>query len=244
MKFISICILMFYVILTQAQNDKKFIEQGNELYNKKQYSKALQDYQKATKQNPMRYEGQFNEGDALFRAGKLEEAAAKFAKAGSLTQNKQDLSNVYHNLGNTHLKAKKYQEGIEAYKRALKLNPKDEQTRYNLAYAQKMMQQQKNQDNKDKKDDKKDQKNQDQKQDKSGQDKKDEKNKDKSEQNKSKQDQKDQQDQQKSEANKSQMSKEDAERMLKAIENQERDLQESRKQQMLKGKKVIIEKDW
>lgn len=237
MKIVIVNIFLFTMLLGYAQNDRKFIQSGNELYRKKEYSKALKDYEKATKQNPNRFEGQFNEADALYKSGKYEEASAKFSTAASLTKDKEKLSKTYHNLGNSNLKAKKYQESIDAYKNALKANSKDEQTRYNLAYAQKMLQQQKQQEkqNQDQdKENKEDQKKDEQK------DKKDQENKE----NQKKEDQKNKDESKKNQQQKPQMSKEDADHMLKAIENQERDLQEQRKQKMLKGKKVIIEKDW
>lgn len=233
MKFITICILIIYFFNSRAQNDAKWIEKGNTLYEKKQYDKALKEYSKATQKNPTRFEGQFNEADALYKAGKYEEALSKFSSAASLAKTKEQQAAVQHNLGNTHLQTKKYQEGIEAYKKALTLRPNDEKTRYNLAYAQKMLQkQQKQQKNDQNKDDSKEQK------DKNDPNKDSKDQKDQNKDNKNSDDQKNQQ------TSKPQMSKEDANRMLQAIENQERNLQENRKQKMLQGEKRKIEKDW
>ncbi|KAF5410701.1 MAG: hypothetical protein C5S43_04410 [Candidatus Methanocomedens sp.] len=56
---------------------------------------------------------------------------------------------------------KKYQEAVEAYKNALRSNPKDEETRYNLALAKEMLEDQQKDgggdDEKENKEDKKDQ---------------------------------------------------------------------------------------
>ena len=57
-------------------------------------------------------------------------------------RNDEELANINHNLGNSLLKENKIDLAIEAYKTSLRINPNDEDTRYNLAYAQKMKQQQ------------------------------------------------------------------------------------------------------
>ena len=80
---------------------------------------------------------------------------------------KERLAAAYHNTGNALLSDKKIEESINAYKMALKNNPKDNDTRYNLAYAQMMLKkQQQNQDkNKDKNKDQKQDQKEDQKKD-------------------------------------------------------------------------------
>ena len=71
-----------------------------------------------------------------------------FFQLSKQTTDKELLSKINHNLGNSYLESKKYEESVKAYKQALKNNPKDEDARYNLAYAQKMLLQQQNQENK------------------------------------------------------------------------------------------------
>ena len=119
---------------------------------------------------------------------------------------------------------RKLKKTIEAYKESLRNNPKDDETRYNLALAQKLLkdqqQQQQNQ-------------NQDQQKQDQQQDKKD--------QNKDQQDQ--QQQQQQPQQNKNEMSKENAEQLLNAVMQDEKNVQEKvKKQVQIRGKK--LEKDW
>jgi tetratricopeptide (TPR) repeat protein len=165
-----------------------------------------------------------------------------------LTENddKDFKSKVHHNIGNSYLKSQKFEESIKSYKEALKLNPNDEETKYNLSYALNMLknnqdkQQQKNDQDKD--DQKKnDDKNQDKKEnDKNDQQKNDE-NKDKGEQNKPDQNQTTQQDNLK-QPQQNKISKEEAERILNAMKNNEQDLQKKLRKQ--KGTVVKTEKDW
>ncbi|MGZ4054877.1 MAG: tetratricopeptide repeat protein [Bacteroidia bacterium] len=237
----AICFLLSKFSI--AQQEKKFIHEGNNLYNNKNYSAAEKQYEKALIKNKDSYKGSFNLGDAYYNQGKYEEAANQFQLLTHRATSKDTLSKAYHNLGNSLLKSKKYQESIDAYKNALKNNPNDDDTRYNLSYAQQMLRkqqdQQKKQDkNKDKDKDKKD-KDKDTNKDKDKDKKDQDKNKDK--QDKDKQD-KDKQDQQKEDQNN--ISKEDAKRILDALQNDEKNVQDKVKKAKVNGAKVKIEKDW
>ena len=163
-----------------GQQDKKFIKEGNALFENKQYKQAEKSYQQALKKDKESYKATFNLGDAYYKQEKYEEAAQQFQALTHRATSKDTLAKAYHNLGNALLKTKKYEESATAYKNALKNNPTDEDSRYNLAYAQQMLkQQQQQQQNKDKdKDDK------DNKKDKKDKDKKDKKDKNKDDKNK------------------------------------------------------------
>ena len=234
-----------------AQQEKSLVKDGNKLYEQKKYTEAEQNYRKSV-QKKKNTEGDFNLGDALYKQKKFDEAGQQFTQLAGTPGNKALAAKAYHNLGNSLLENKKLEESIDAYKKALINNPKDDETRYNLAYAQeKLKQQQKqnkdNKDNKDKKNDKnqKDNKNQDKKDDKKDDKNKDNKNQDKKDdkkdENKNGQDKKDNKDQQQ-QPNK--LSKEDAERMLDALNNDEKQTQDKLKNKKLKGVKMKIEKDW
>ncbi len=237
----------FYLLpsASNAQQEKKFIREGNGQYEKKNYSEAEKNYTRSLNQNKDSYKGAFNLGDAYYQQGKYEEAAAQFQLLTHRASSKDTLSKAYHNLGNALMKSKKYQEGADAYKNALKNNPNDEDTRYNLAYAQQMLKQQQQQQkqNKDKKDkkedkDKKDDKNKDSKD-------KDKKDKEKKEQDKKEcEDKKDKENKEEEKPKKEEISKEDAKRLLDALQNDEKNLQDKRKKAKVQGVKVDIEKDW
>ncbi len=246
MKQLIITIILFlngFVLF--AQNAKTYIYQGNQLYEQKKFKEAEANYRKAAEKKEQHVVGNFNLGDALYKQKKFDNAAKNFTDIASTSVAPAVKARAYHNLGNSMLETKKYQESIDAYKKSLISNPKDDATRYNLAYAQEMLkkQQQKNKDqNKnDKNNQDKDKKNQD-KNSKNNPDKKngdkDKQNKDPNQQNK--QDQKDQQKQQE----KNNISKDDAQRMLDALNNQEQGTQEKLKNKKLKGGQAQILKDW
>lgn len=235
----SLSICFFFSFVANAQHEKKFIYNGNKLYDNKNYNEAEKNYSNALNKNKDSYKGAFNLGDSYYKQGKFEEAAEQFQLLTHRATSKDTLSKAFHNLGNSLLKSKKYEESVNAYKNALKNNPQDEDTRYNLSYAQQMLkqkqqQEQKKKDEKDKNDKKKDKdKDKDKKNDKNkkDKDKKDEKNnKDKEQKEKEKQPQ--------------QISKEDAQRLLDALQNDEKKLQDKVKKGKMKGVKGQVEKDW
>ncbi len=233
-------ILLFLLQVSQlfAQQEKRYIHNGNKLYQQKKYKQAEDDYRKSVEKKSKNIEGNFNLGDALYKQKKFAEAGQQFNQLAGSGGNQALKAKAYHNLGNSMLEDKKLQEGIDAYKKALINNPNDDQTRYNLAYAQeKLKQQQKqNQQNKNDKDQSKDQQKKDKKEPKNDQNKKN--------QNKGNQDhnKKDEQNGQKPQPDK--LSKDDAERMLDALNNDEKQTQEKLKNKKLKGERMHITKDW
>ena len=210
-----------------AQKESSDVRTGNKLYKSSKFTEAEIAYRKGLVKNPKSFEANYNLGNALFKQKKYSEAIEKYNTAISLQPTeKKKVAASLHNVGNSLLVDNKLEESIKAYKSALKNNPLDDETRYNLAYAQMMLKKQQQQ-NKDKKDKNKDQ-NKDQK-------------KDKQDQNKDQQ-KKDQQ-QQQPQQSKSQMSKENAQQILYALMQDEKNTQDKAKKTQARGTKKA-EKDW
>ena len=190
-------------VLYAQKTDRDYLRSGNKLYNDSLFVKAEVDYRKVLEINPKSADAMFNLGNSLLMQQKAKEAMEQFEAAARLEKDKEKLAHIYHNMGVILQSSKQLPQCIEAYKQALRNNPKDDETRYNLVLAQKQLkdqqQQQQNQDQQ------KDQK-QDQKQDEK------EKNKDQQDQQQQQQNQNQQQQQQ----NKDEMSKENAEQLLRA----------------------------
>ncbi|MGB3947356.1 MAG: tetratricopeptide repeat protein [Bacteroidia bacterium] len=230
---------LLYSLSIFSQKEKKFIIEGNKNYENKKFVEAEKNYKQGLTKNKDSYKSAFNLGDAYYQQGKYEEAAEQFQMLTHKATSKDTLSKAYHNLGNSLIQSKKYQEGINAYKNALKNNPNDEDTRYNLAYAQKMLQQQQQQN----KDDKNDKNNKDDKENKDNKDNKENDKKDKQNENKENKDNKNEKNKEQ-EKQQGQISKEDAQRLLDALQNDEKNLQDKMKKEKAKGIRVDIEKDW
>ena len=171
-------------------------------------------------------------GKLALDAAKSKGSDGTVESASKVEKDRDKLAQIYHNMGVILQSSKQYPQCIEAYKESLRNNPKDDETRYNLALAQKLLKdQQQNQDqNQDK--------NQDQKQNQKD-DKKDQ-NKDQQEQDKKDQQNQNQQQQQQ---NKDEMSKENAQQLLNAVMQDEKNVQDKVKKQLqIQGKK--LDKDW
>jgi len=221
--------LLFLLVASSAfaqKTERDYLRSGNKLYNDSLFIKAEVDYRKALEINPKSTDAMFNLGNSLLMQQKAKEAMEQFESASKVEKDKDKLAQIYHNMGVILQSSKQYPQCIEAYKESLRNNPKDDETRYNLALAQKLLkdqQQDKNQDQKqDQKDDKKDQnKNQQE------QDKKDQQN----------------QNQQQQQQNKDEMSKENAQQLLNAVMQDEKNVQDKVKKQLqIQGKK--LDKDW
>ena len=211
---------------------RSLVREGNSQYNAGKSEDAEKSYRRALDVDEKSNLAAFNLGDALYRQQKYDEAVKEFERTASGMTDKADKARAYHNLGNSYLQQQKLKESIEAYKQALRNNPNDPDTKYNLSYALNMLkeqEQQQNQDNKDNKDNKDNQDNQDNK---------DQQNQDQDQQQDQKKDEK-QQDQQQQ-----QISREDAQRMLEAIAQEEKELQEKLQKQERAGQRSKIEKNW
>lgn len=251
--YILTAVLILMVLAGFSQKEKMLLHAGNNSYNGGKMLEAANLYKNALKENPNYSKANFNLGTALYKTAELikngkipvpdkkmtpdsaanivyNQAAEQFEVVAKTISNADTIQKSWHNYGNAKLMQKNYEDAIFGYKKALKLNPKDEDTRYNLAYAQKQLQkQQQNQNKNDKKD-----------QEKKEQDKE----KEKQQNEKDKQDINNQNDKEKQEAAQPQMSKEQAEQMLNAMKNSEKKLQSLRKKKGDPQQKIKIEKDW
>ena len=215
----------------QEKTDRDYLRSGNKLYNDSLFIKAEVDYRKALEINPKSTDAMFNLANSLLMQQKAKEAMEQYESVSKIEKDKDKLAQIYHNMGVILQSAKQYPQCIEAYKESLRNNPKDNETRYNLALAQKLLKdQQQNQQNQDQ------QQQQQQKQEEEKQDQ----NKDQQEQEQKDQQQNQQQQQQQ---NKNEMSKENAQQLLNAVMQDEKNVQDKVKKQIqIQGKK--LEKDW
>jgi len=235
---ILLIILALLAVNTFAQQERKYIRKGNKEFEKGNFDDSEVFYRKAIDKKDDSYNASFNIGDALYKQEKYDDAINQFSDLTNQELTKEDKAKIYHNLGNALLNNKKIKESIEAYKHALRNNPSDMETKYNLAYAQKLLAQQQKQDqNQDQNKDKNKDKNKDQNQ---------KKNDDQKDKDQQQQDQKDQQ-QDKNQQQKQQqpdISKQNAERILQALANDEKKTQQKVKEQKAKAAKVKVIKNW
>ena len=231
--------------------------EGNKDLSENDFVSAEVDYRKAISKSGENSTAPYNLGNAYYNNETYSEAFGRFKQAGEAATAKEDKHKAYHNMGNVFMKQKAYEKAVEAYKEALRNNPKDEETRYNLALAKELLkkeqdEQNKNDENKDNQDNKDQKDNKDQDKKDEGDNKEDQKDKDDSDKKEEEQkkpeqgdqpkDQDPQQQQQQPRPN--QLSKQQIQNLLEAMQNEEKKVQEKIDAKKVKGAKVKNEKDW
>ncbi|MBR6813556.1 MAG: tetratricopeptide repeat protein, partial [Tidjanibacter sp.] len=126
--------------------ERKHIRSGNKAYEALDYAAAEQEYRQAQIDTPSSPEAAFNLADALYKQERYEEAEntlkALTEKPELLTA--EQAAKVYHNLGNAQFQQQKLNEALESYKQAQRINPDDLETKYNLAYTKKLLEENEN----------------------------------------------------------------------------------------------------
>lgn len=238
----------------QTMTEKDHIRRGYKLYTDSLFEKAEIEFRKALEINPKSTDAMFNLGNALFNQilqsqEKGKEAMEQYVTAAKLETDKSKLALINHNLGVLLYMAQQYAQSVEAYKEALRNDPSDHETRYNLAKAMHMLkQQEQNQDQQQDQQQQQEQQQEQQEQNQQQEQQEQQKEQQQQQQEQQEQQQQDQQQQQQQEQQAQQseeeISKENAEQMLNAVMQDEKEIQEKAKQMMQQQRGKTLDKDW
>ncbi|WP_280751625.1 MULTISPECIES: tetratricopeptide repeat protein [unclassified Parabacteroides] len=236
--WLIVALFLCHGVLFAQKEERKSVRAGNKLFAKEQLNEAEIAYRKSMDVNPRSLEGNYNLGNVLYKQEKYEEAAKQYEMLAGQAQQLIDTkggqeraAEVFHNMGNIGMKEKDYAKSIELYKQSLRLNPDDEETRYNLALAQKLLEDQQNEDQDQ--DDKEEEQEQNQDQ-----------NQDQQQQQQNQDDQKEDKTQEEQKPNE-QMSQDNAQQILDAFLQDEKDTQEKvKKAQQQQQQRRKTEKEW
>lgn len=225
-----------------AQTDRNLIRQGNRAFKSQKWAAAETQYRKAISKNQKNPQAIYNLGCALLAQQKDSLAMVQFGNAAQLESNIFRRSKSYHNMGVVMQNHREYAQAIEYYKMALRCNPQDNETRYNLALCKKLLKNnQQNQNNKNNKGKNKNDKNKDKKNDKNknkdGQNKNDQ-NKDKQNKNQNKNNS------DKNKQNQEKMSRDNAEQLLNAAIQQEKATKRKMQKAMSQPRRKVYDKNW
>ena len=249
--FLLIALLCnMHFVSAQTMTESDHIRKGNVFYADSLFEKAEIEYRKALETNPKSTDAMYNLGNALFNQipqsqEKGKEALSQYVTAAKLETDKSKLAQINHNLGTLLYMAQQYAQSVDAYKEALRNNPSDHDTRYNLAKAMHMLkqQEQQQQNQQQQQEQKQEQQQEQQSQQQEQQEQQD--------QQQQQQDQQEQQQQQQQEAQQQQaqqseeeISEENAEQMLNAVMQDEKDIQEKAKKMMQQQRGKTLDKDW
>ena len=254
-KHIHIIIIFFFSINLFGQDESynKHLYDGNINYDK-DFLLAENSYRKAISINSSNIKAPYNLSNKYYEEGLYDEALIRQAEALKNANSSNEKHRINHNIGNILMKKDLCKEALEAYKDALRNNPDDDETRYNLSLA-KLCADEQNKNN-DKKDDKKDdQQKDDKKDDQQKDDKKDDQQKDDKKDDQQKDDKQDQKNDNKNEQKdkknnpskdrgSAKLSPEQIKNLLKAMNNEENKVQAKINEKKQKGVKIVTEKDW
>lgn len=222
--FFLISLFGLQVVLPQSPNN--IIREGNRHFNQENFQEAERSYREALDADPRNPAALFNLGNALYRQGRYEEAVNILEGLAGLNLSDERLADVLHNLGNANMGKQDLQKAIDAYKNSLRIRPDDNDTRHNLTYALRQLQEQEQEQQQDQDDQDQDQDNDDQDQQQQPDD-----------------DQQDDQEQQQ-QPRPDQISPQDAERILDALNQQEQEVQERIDREERQRQPVRPERQW
>ena len=227
--FMALCFIALGEINAQSEDYAKYYNKANSL-SESDFEKAEKNYRVAINDSLSDLKATFNLSNEYYTEGYFDDAISRQLEAIKLSKNKIEKHKAFHNLGNSFMKKEMCSEAVSAYKSALRNNPNDDETRYNLALAKQCEDEQSKNDD-DQKDDQQDQENKEK-------DNKDDPNQQKDKNKNSSEDSKP------NENKKSQLSKQQINNLLKAMENAEKKVQAKVNESKQKGIKVVSEKDW
>lgn len=234
-----------------AQTDRNLIRQGNRAFKTQKWAAAETQYRKAISKNQKNPQAIYNLGCALLMQQKDSLAMVQFGNAAQLEPNRFRRSKSYHNMGVVMQNHREYAQAIEYYKMALRCNPQDNETRYNLALCKKLLKNNpQNQNNKDKNNKDKNKDKNKKNQNKNDQNKDKDKNKDdqnKNDQNKNNKDKnkdKNKNNSNQNQQNQDKMSRDNAEQLLNAAIQQEQATKRKLQKAMSQPRRKAYDKNW
>ena len=236
-----------------------YVYKGNSHFNNS-FLEAEKNYRMALSEMPSNTKGAYNLGNAYYNAELYDEALARLLEAAK-KGTKLEKHRAYHNIGNVLMQDKQCKKAVEAYKNALRNDPKDEESRYNLAIAQECAkkegggsdddqeEKEENQDqqkkNEEKKDSDKERDEEEKNKDKGEEEDRSNKGEDEKKENSQPQDKGDESsDTKKPEPQAGKLSPQQIKNLLEAMNNEEKKVQEKVNASKKKGIKVKSDKDW
>lgn len=135
MRQFAVLFFVFIAFESFSQEWRDSLKAARDAYKKQEYPKALKYYQSAQKNAPSDIDLSDEMGQSAYKAREFEKAEKIYQQSAASKKDATSKAKSYHNMGNSRMQSKDYNGAIDAYKEALRNNPKDEQTRYNLSEA-------------------------------------------------------------------------------------------------------------
>ena len=256
-----------------SREAEKYMQQAEEARSEGDFASAEAYYRRAIAKDPGNAAAKYNLGNLYYYEEINHEAVERHSQAAEVAPEKPVKHISYHNQGNAFMKQNKYKEAIEAYKNALRNDPGDDETRYNLALAKKMLEEEEpegggddqnedqNQDQEQNEGDQgeedqegdgepqegdegDDQENEDQKGDEGEEEEEEEEGKPQDDQNQEQEGENQNENSERQQPVPGQLSPQQVKNLLEAMGNEEKKVQDKINAEKAKGAKTRSEKDW
>ena len=250
---IGLCMMAIQPVSAQSARKARAAErEGNSLYRDSLWLDSEMQYRRALEQMPADSIAKYNLANSLVQQqsdDKIKDAMGFYGDVVSAAErggNHKLASLAAFNAGDICMLGQQYEQAVQMFKRALRNDPTDDEARYNLLLAKKLLEQQQQQQDQDQdqdQDQNQQEQQQQQQQDQQQQDQQDQPQD--QNQDQQQQQQPDQPQQQQEQPQPNQMSQEQAEAILNANNRDEQDTQEKVQQkQMQQMQRRKTDKDW
>ena len=135
MRILLTFIFIIGSFFAQSQEWKKSLMDARKCYKKGQFSEAVENYRKAISKAPKEIDLSEELAQAHYKSSEFKAAEKEFEKSLNSGKNKKTTASKHYNIGNSRMKSRNYSGAVDAYKQALRLNPNDKKTKYNLSEA-------------------------------------------------------------------------------------------------------------
>ena len=147
-----IFILLINIFQAQTGAARKYLLEGDKAYTTESYQDAAANYLRSIQEGEGSFKSNFNLGNAMYKLKKYDDALLQYEKSLSFATDNTEKANAYFNMGDAYFQKRLYEKAAESFKSALKLNPNDENARYNYTLSkQKIEEKQQKQEEQNKK---------------------------------------------------------------------------------------------
>lgn len=137
---IGLVLLTVVPVSAQRMPERSAVRSGNRQFHKGNYEASIDRYRKALTFAPTSFEATYDLGNALYEAGRYDQAEQTLRQAAADTlRTETERAEAFYNLGNAQFRQQKYKEALESYKQSLRFNPADMEAKYNYAYTKKLL---------------------------------------------------------------------------------------------------------
>ena len=135
--FVLILLTVFLVLPPRLHGEtlSSKTEKGSSLYQEEQYDEAMKSFVDAQIESPEEPKLKYNLANTHYKMNNYEEAVKNYQDVAATAQDIHLEEKSLYNIGNTLYRQGKLEEAIEYYKKALELDPNDQDAKYNLEFV-------------------------------------------------------------------------------------------------------------